>query len=90
MDNPEARELITRVLSEEDKKEFDFLIKILDDEWISKKDYAVHNRQIKDLLERNEIQLFAQYSKGKINSLSVMVYHKGERLNELEKSQSAS
>ena len=76
MDYPDALKKIMSVLSEEDAKRLKHLVDELDDEEILSNKYAEFNDELKGLLIKNKISLFAQYdSEDKVHSLKLIVMH---------------
>lgn len=82
MDQVEAHGVIVKLLGEEDSERFIYLASRLDDELISREDFATLSSELKDMLVANDIHLFMQYSKeNKFNSLGLIVVHNGEIIN---------
>ena len=87
MDHETAKNIIKELLSEKDAVRFVFLTDKLAEEDIQSQEFAELNAELKELLEDNDIQLFALHSKeNKYNSLSLVIRHKGRIINESEKS----
>lgn len=81
MDLDEARNIARKALSSPDRERFDLLISEMEKESVSSAQFAEFNKEFKDILDNNNLQIFVSYSKeNRFNSMNSIVVHKGEIL----------